>query len=97
MQYYNSVCCVWVWNSVTDMSGKAESEGAGESIGEKYICAEEGRWRQLEEAAQWGASSFVRLNKYSVDEIMENKMDEICGTHGEEEKVIRDFGGDTWT
>jgi hypothetical protein len=42
-----------------------------------------------------GASSFVRLNKCSDDEIMENKMDEACGTHGGEEKIIRDFGGDT--
>ena len=60
-----------------------------------YICTEKGRGDgELEETAQWGASSFVRLNKYSVDEIMENKMDESCGTHGGEEKIIRDFGGD---
>ena len=27
---------------------------------------------------------FVGLNKYSADEIKENKMDETCGTHGGE-------------
>jgi len=78
------------------MREKAESVGAGESVAEEGKCTEEGRGDgELEETAQRGASSFVRLTKYSGDEIMENKMDEACGTHGGEEKIIRDFGGDT--
>jgi len=78
------------------MRENAESEGAGKSVAEEYICIEEGRGdRELEETPQWGASSFVGLNKYSGDGIMENKMDETCGTHVGEEKIIRDFVGDT--
>jgi hypothetical protein len=72
-----------------------EGKGA-ELVAEEGACAYEGRGNgELELTAQWGASSFVHSTKYSGEEIEGNKMGEVCGTHGGEEKIIWYFGGDS--
>jgi hypothetical protein len=65
-------CCMWVWNWDCDMKERAESEGVWESVAEEDMCVPTrdemtGNWGRLHNGGGGGASSFVRLTKYSGD------------------------------
>jgi hypothetical protein len=68
MQDYNFACgSVWVWNLVSDIKGRTQTEGVWEHSAEENIWTEE-EWgdRRLNQTAQWGASWLILIKSKSM-------------------------------